>query len=77
MTVLAISDSANFDPPGGEDGPGKSCITWTFACPRQTAVGPGFYELRFIRTLSAEESAQALTGGVGAVFAAIQDGGAA
>lgn len=77
MGVFAVSDSADFDPAGGEYGPGKTCITWTFACPRQTVVGPGLYELRFVRALTAEESARSRTGGVGAVLAGLGDHGQA
>lgn len=69
--LLVISDSADFEPAEGPDGPGKSCITWTFAAPRKTPVGAGIYELRFVRILTAEERELVEREGVGSVLTAI------
>ena len=66
--ILVISDSADFYPAESPDGPGRTCITWTFAADRKTAVGAGVYELRFVRILTPEERALSEERGIGAVL---------
>lgn len=57
--ILAVSQSADFYPGLREgesiDDYDGSHIEWTFSLPRSETVGPGIYEIRFVRSLAEEE----------------------
>ena len=58
---FAMSVSADFYPGLREDQSiddyEGNTIEWTFALPRNAEVGPGIYEIKFVRTLAEDEEA--------------------
>jgi len=49
--IYGFSSTADFDPADEPEG----FITWTFAVPKSGNIGPGLYELRFVRNLTQDE----------------------